>query len=90
MAVLADLYHMGQNGEDLGDIVRLGGSVIHTHIGRPGSRKYPLPDDGYDYRPFFKALAAAGYEGGVSVEAGFIRGQEDIIPSAAYLRGLMG
>ena len=88
--VLADLYHMGQNGEDMADIIQLGSQVIHAHIGRPGNRKYPMREDEYDYLPFFNALKTVGYEGGVSVEAAFIDGPEDIVMSIAYQKELVG
>lgn len=86
---LADLYHMGQNGENMADIVKVGKDLIHCHIGRPGTRKYPMADDGYDYKPFFDALKAIGYEGRVSVEAGQINGPEDIIAAIAFERTMI-
>jgi len=86
---LADLYHMGQNGEDMNDIVKVGKDLIHCHIGRPGTRKYPMENDGYDYKPFFSALKAIGYEGRISVEAGYINSPEDIIASIAFERTMI-
>ncbi len=87
---LADLYHMGQNGEEMEDIVTVGADLIHCHIGRPGSRKYPMPDDGYDYSPFFQALKTIGYGGRVSIEAGYPKAPEDLIAAMRYLRSLAG
>jgi sugar phosphate isomerase/epimerase len=86
--VLADLYHMGQNGEDMSGITAAGKKLAHCHIGRPGPRKYPLPQDGYDYTPFFAALKQIGYAGRLSVEAGFVHGPEDIVMSISYLKDL--
>lgn len=85
---LADLYHMGQNGEDMEDLHKVGPDLIHCHIGRPGSRKYPMPEDGYDYTAFFRALEAIQYAGRLSIEAGCPGSPEDLIPSIAYLRSL--
>lgn len=87
--LLADLYHMGQNGENMADIVKTGDDLVHCHIGRPGSRKYPMPGDGYDYAPFFRALRENDYEGRVSIEAGYPSSPEDLVTSIAYLRDFL-
>lgn len=86
--VLADLYHMGQNGENMEDLYKVGADLIHCHIGRPGSRKYPMPEDEYDYTAFFRALKAIRYADRLSIEAGYPSSPEDLLPSVAYLRSL--
>ena len=85
---LADLYHMGQNGENMDDLCKVGQDLIHCHIGRPGTRKYPMQGDGYNYGPFFQALKAVGYSGRLSIEAGYPSTPEDLVGSMAYLRNL--
>jgi len=88
LRVLADMYHMGENGEDLGDPVLAGDDLRHCHIARPAGRKYPLPGDGYDYAPFFAALRQIGYAGRLSIEASPVSGPEDLPVCVEYLRAL--
>lgn len=90
LRLLADMYHMGENGEDFDDILLAGENLRHCHIGRPAGRKYPLPGDGYDYAPFFAALNKINYAGRLSIEASPVNGPDDLPISAAYLKGLAG
>ena len=66
--LLADMYHMGENDEDMYDILDVGADLRHCHIGRPNGRVFPMPGDGYDYAPFFDALRKIGYAGRLSIE----------------------
>lgn len=84
--LLADLYHMGENGEDLRDVCLAGERLRHCHMGRPVGRFYPLPGDGFDYTPFFDALRDIGYAGRCSIEAKPPHGPEDLAVSVGYLR----
>ena len=54
------------------------------------SRLVPQPWDGQDYLPFFRALAAMGYEGRLSLEGDTRGGLPQIRSSLAYLRQLIG
>jgi len=84
---LADLYHMGQNGEDVATLAQGGAWLRHCHIAWPDKRTYPLPSDGYDYAPFFRQLKALNYAGRVSIEASPVHStEEDLAPSIAYLK----
>lgn len=65
---LADLYHMYNNNDDVDNIRKFPGEVIHSHIACGPTRNYPTPDDGFAYKPFVDALKAAGCER-LSVEA---------------------
>lgn len=67
--VLADLYHIAKDGENLHEIRAAGRYMQHAHIANPNGRIWPMPGDGYDYRPFADALHDAGYTGRVSIEA---------------------
>ena len=69
VALLADLYHMQQNGEDLGILVRAGSWLRHVHYCNPEGRCFPTIHDSFDDTPFWNALQTAGYRGRVSVEA---------------------
>ncbi|MDR2686804.1 MAG: sugar phosphate isomerase/epimerase [Oscillospiraceae bacterium] len=88
LRLLADMYHMGENGEDYGGILQAGADLRHCHIARPAGRKYPLPGDGYDYAPFFDALRQIGYAGRLSIEASPVNGPEDLPACVGYLRSL--
>ena len=68
--VMADLYHVIGEGEDLKDFVNYKGYIRHAHIGKPSPRVMPSNGDGYDYKPFFDALRSANFNGRLSVEAG--------------------
>ncbi|NLP48109.1 MAG: sugar phosphate isomerase/epimerase [Clostridiales bacterium] len=57
--ILADLYHMHAEGENVSEIIRLGNKVVHAHIANPVGRLYPSETDGFDYIPFLKALNGA-------------------------------
>ncbi len=67
---LGDTYHMALEGEPLSALVDAKDVLRHVHIANPVGRVYPAPGDGYDYQALMNALDAAGYAGGVSVEAG--------------------
>ena len=71
--LLADLYHIGLENEDVSSLSGYGEMLAHCHIANPNdSRFYPHADDGPEsvslYRGFFGSLQAAGYCGGVSIE----------------------
>ena len=66
---LADLYHVGQENEPCENIVEGPELLAHVHIAYPVTRMCPLPDDGFDYKPFFRALKQANYDGRISVES---------------------
>jgi len=90
LRLLADMYHMGENGEDYADILQAGADLRHCHIARPAGRKYPLPGDGYGYAPFFSALRQIGYAGRLSIEASPVNGPEDLPVCVEFLRKLAG
>jgi sugar phosphate isomerase/epimerase len=67
--VLADCFHMGMENESYASIVEAGDLLKHAHVA-DRDRRYPA-DFGYDIDGFFAALAQAGYDGRVSIEANF-------------------
>jgi len=69
VGVLADLYHMFQEGENINQILNAKGMLMHCHIAYPLKRTFPKKYDGYDYSDFFCALKKIHYNGGVSIEA---------------------
>jgi sugar phosphate isomerase/epimerase len=65
--LLADVYHMLQNGEQASDITDAGSCIRHAHLAENDNRTCP-GIDGTDFVPFFAAFKAIGYTGGISVE----------------------
>jgi len=66
---LCDLFHMVHENEPMTNIVEAGSWIRHAHISSvEADRKYPVLEDGYDYKPFFNALKAIGYQGRLSLE----------------------
>lgn len=65
--IIADLYHMLQNGEEPATIGQVGQWIVHTHIAEKDGRTAPGVN-GEDFRPFFAQLKAIGYRGRMSIE----------------------
>jgi sugar phosphate isomerase/epimerase len=68
--LLADLYHMEEEGDQVDGLAQYKGKIVHAHVARPGIRTCPLPNDKYDYLPFLKELETIGCER-CSIEARF-------------------
>ena len=68
---LCDLYHILCNGEGYDGVRNSGGLLCHAHIACEKTRHVPQTGDGFDYHPFFEALKAGGFTGGVSMEGGY-------------------
>jgi sugar phosphate isomerase/epimerase len=66
--LLADTYHMGLDDDPPEAIVRHGDLLAHVHVAEVRDRAAP-GTGGQDFGPYFRALAAAGYDGRVSIEA---------------------
>ena len=70
LAQLADIFHMMMGGDDPASIVAAGPLLSHCHVAEYGSRLFPGSNPGVTakLKPYFDALKAAGYTGGVSCE----------------------
>lgn len=82
--LLADLYHMMEEGEPLSALDGCADLLVHVHIadsGRrpPGQGDYPLAD-------FFHHLRESGYAGDCSIECRWADFAAEIGPSLAYAR----
>lgn len=66
LAVLADSYHMAQEGETLANLAAAGELLQHVHVAE-ADREAPRAG-GYDYAGFIEHLRRAGYRGRISVE----------------------
>lgn len=65
--LLADLYHMLQNGETPDDLQAVAPLLVHTHVAEKANRTAPGVA-GDDFGPFLRVLRAAGYRGRMSIE----------------------
>ncbi len=70
---LADIFHMMMGRESAESIIRAGDHLRHCHIAEWQTRQFPGHDPAETYRlkPYFDALKAIGYTGGVSCECGW-------------------
>ena len=70
---LADIFHMMMGRESAESIVKAGDLLKHCHIASYGTRQFPGSDPATVCRlkPYFDALRAIGYAGGVSCECGW-------------------
>lgn len=89
VGVLGDTFHMNTNAEPYSQLTYAGKLLRHIHIGHYPGRTYPRADDGEDYAALFDTLKAAGYEGGVSIEAGTSDFRADGAAALACLRPLL-
>jgi len=76
---LADLFHMICGREPACSLVDAGCHLKHCHIACKETRQFPGSDSATvdRLRPYFDALKAIGYEGGISCECGWGR-KEDL------------
>ena len=74
---LADIFHMMMGRESAESLVKAGPLLRHCHIASYGTRNFPgaEPETVERLRPYFDALRAIGYTGGVSCECGW--GEKD-------------
>jgi len=70
---LADIFHMMMGGDPASAIVEAGDLLRHVHVAEFGSRQFPGRDPALVAKlvPYFNALKAIGYTGGVSCECGW-------------------
>jgi sugar phosphate isomerase/epimerase len=67
--VLADFYHIDEDGQPFSDVVDAGDGLAHVHVADTG-RKHPGSGE-YDYDAFLGALKQIGYDARISVECIF-------------------
>jgi len=65
--LLADTYHMAEDGDPPEAIRRAEGLIAHAHCAE-GDGRGPLGAKGEDQRAYFRALKDIGYDGGISLE----------------------
>ena len=65
--VLADLFHMVRGGDTPADLKAAMDVVVHIEIAEKAERSVPGVH-GDDFRPFFRVLRDAGYQGAINIE----------------------
>lgn len=69
VSLLADLYHIDKEGEDLLDTETAAPNLDHVHVAAPADRAMPIPGrDEETVRAFFTALKRGGYDSRISIE----------------------
>lgn len=89
--LLADLFHMALEQEDMQVIVENRDLLRHLHICNAlgaGKRGMPRAGDGFDYGLFAGAVKRAGYDGGLSIEVFNVDLLKDCPASLALCRSL--
>ena len=85
VGLLADIYHMTQNGETPDAIVRAGSFLWHVHIAEHAKRTAPGVA-GDDFDPFLRALRQIEYKGMISIECMGINSPDDAGRAVQELR----
>jgi sugar phosphate isomerase/epimerase len=85
--LLADSFHVLWDGDCLEDIVAHGDLLRHVHVATAPGRRAPGTDE-CDLGPFFRALARAGYNWRVSIEANLPEPDKDLVLSLAAMKNL--
>lgn len=89
VAVMADFFHMSiEEGNIAAAITANAAHIRHVHLADSNRQ---LPGHGHtDFLPGFRALAAAGFSGFMSLECGVPGRAEDLLPRcASHLRDLV-
>ena len=86
VGLIADSYHMWQEGEDMGRILTCA-PFMHTHIAMKGTRSYPTQATD-EVRQFFSLLEEAGYDGTMSIEGKSDDWKADSVKALEVMRGL--
>ena len=89
---LADIYHMIGEGDTLDDVKQLKGSLKHSHISNPVSKKglkrdFPADVSEYDYKGFIEAMEFAGCNT-CSVEAQCVDFDSETMAAGKVLKSL--
>ena len=84
--LLADLYHMREEGEPVDAVAGAAGLLAHVHVAGPG-RRPPCADA--ELRAFFEALGEAGYAGDCSIECRWEDFPAEVGPAIGAVRAAM-
>ena len=82
--LLLDNYHYFYENVSLSQLKKYSDILAHVHLSHPSLRTLPFEGDGYCYDELFSVLKEMGYDGRVSMEAGYTSLEEDA-PKALQL-----
>lgn len=85
--LVADSYHMLEQGEPLRAIDAAADLLAHVHVADTARR--PPGQGDYDFAAFFRRLRAAGYRGLCSIECRWHDFANEVGPSLGYVRQVM-
>lgn len=85
LRLLLDSFHWSVEKDSVSDIIEAGSFIHHVHVATYANRKGPGVEP-CDFAPFFGALGAIGYKGGVSIEGVWNDLGRDAEPALALLR----
>ncbi len=83
--LLADTYHMAQNGEDPETLLPWGSLLSHVHVAEQQERTAP-GCYGEDLRPYFSVLHRVGYDQRISIECRWHDFASEVAPALATLK----
>ena len=85
LKLLADFYHLLRQGETPDAVETYGKHIHHCHIAEKDKRT-PPGTAGDDFKPFFKRLKTAGYQGRISMECGWKSMKDELLAAMTFLR----
>lgn len=83
--LVADVYHMAMEDEGPESILKAGPLIAHVHIAEKEGRARPGVH-GYDFVPYFAALNAIGYSGGISIEGRWDDFDQELAAALEYVK----
>jgi sugar phosphate isomerase/epimerase len=84
--LLVDIFHMTEEHEDMGIIVKAGPHIAHVHFSNPKGRVLPWNAAEFDYAPFLSALKQIGYHGTLTIETSAVNLAQDGPKAIQFVR----
>jgi sugar phosphate isomerase/epimerase len=85
--LLADLYHMAEDGEPMRNVSQAGARLRHTHVADKGRVAPGFAENGEeDFIGFFRALRKANYDARCSFEGKFDDMSTQLKPAIALMQ----
>ena len=85
VGLLSDFYHVMTNHDSIDSMESIK-KFDHIHIAAAGGRRYPLSEDGEEYRKFFQTLKKIDYNGRISIEGKTDEIEKDAKTALALLK----
>ena len=87
LRLLVDAYHLSHDNDSYSSIVDSADILSHMHIATVPTRLAPAAEP-CDFFPFFEAIAEAGYDGRISIEAGIPDPENDLPAAISLMKSL--